>query len=164
MFHTHPSRARNNKSSTFSLVHQWCPRFSCKYSRLKSTKTRTNRNSEPKRSRGYTMPEKGRTTKDREKMLLTRKRFWSSKFRFFGFIHSNLPLEWIVRFKFSLDCGWGPASHRVLKRARLTFTANANGKSHIQVENFQKNWEEWQIKQLKTILIYKTGVKQLTFL
>ena len=112
MFSTHPSRARNNQSSTFSLVHQWCPRFSCKYSRLKSTKTRTNRNSEPKTSRGYTRPEKGRMTKNWEKTLLTSKRFWLSKFRFFGFIYSNLPSDWIVRFKFVLDCGWGLASHK----------------------------------------------------
>ena len=100
VFSTHPSRARNNQSSTFSLVHQWCPRFSCKYSPLKSTKTRTNRNSEPKTSRGYTIPEKEKMTKNWENTLLTSKRFWLSKFLLYGFIHWNLLSEWIVRFKF----------------------------------------------------------------
>ena len=129
MFSTHPSRARNNQSSTFSLVHQWCPRFSCKYSQLKSTKTRTNRNSEPKTSRGYTIPEKGRMTKNCENTLLTSKLFWLSKFRFFGFIHSNLPSEWIVRFKFAFDCGWGLAS-----RAQYPETNSPDWYSYISLE------------------------------
>ena len=65
---------------------------------------------------------KGRMTKNWEKTLLTRKRFWLLKFRFFGFIHSNLPSEWIVRFKFVLDCGWGLVSHRVLTLQAPTST------------------------------------------